>query len=180
MSGIVFAGGPIATMDDRRRIVDGIVIEGSRISFAGPAAEARAIAPPDATVVELSGRTAVPGFVDAHDHLSFTGAELAAVDVRSPGVTSIAGLVARIAEAAEGTPDGATIRAVGMNDRGYPDGRLPTRWDLDGATRVHPSSSPTSAATTRSGTRWPSRRAASPTTWSIRRAVTSGATSGAA
>jgi len=138
MSGIVFAGGPIATMDDRRRIVDGIVIEGSRISFAGPAAEARAIAPPDATVVELSGRTAVPGFVDAHDHLSFTGAELAAVDVRSPGVTSIAGLVARIAEAAEGTPDGATIRAVGMNDRGYPDGRLPTRWDLDEATRVHP------------------------------------------
>ena len=138
MGGIVFAGGPIATMDDRRRIVDGIVIEGSRISFAGSAAEARAVAPPDAAVIELDGRTMVPGFVDAHDHLAFTGAELAAVDVRSPGVISIAGLVARIAEAAERTPDGVTIRAVGMNDRGYADGRLPTRWDLDEATRVHP------------------------------------------
>ena len=85
-----------------------------------------------------AGGSILPGFVDAAHHLAFTGAELAAVDVRYPGVASIADLVERIAEAAERTPDGAWIRAVGMNPEQFPDGRLPTRWDLDEATRVHP------------------------------------------
>jgi predicted amidohydrolase YtcJ len=43
-----------------------------------------------------------------------------------------------VAEAAERTPDGTWIRAVGMNPEMFPDGRLPTRWDLDEATRAHP------------------------------------------
>ena len=58
--------------------------------------------------------------------------------MRYPGVASIADLVGRIAEAAERTPDGQWIRAVGMNPEMFGDGRLPTRWDLDEATRVHP------------------------------------------
>ena len=57
---------------------------------------------------------------------------------RYPGVASIADLVARIAEAAERTPDGTWIRAVGMNPEMFRDGRLPTRWDIDEATHVHP------------------------------------------
>ena len=58
--------------------------------------------------------------------------------MRYPGVASIADLVGRIAEAAERTPDGTWIRAVGMNPEMFRDGRLPTRWDIDEATRVHP------------------------------------------
>ena len=97
-----------------------------------------AAAPPDSPRIDVAGRSILPGFVDAHHHLAFTGAELAAVDVRYPGVASIADLVGRIAEAAERTPDGQWIRAVGMNPEMFGDGRLPTRWDLDEATRVHP------------------------------------------
>jgi hypothetical protein len=132
-----FTGGRIHTLDARSRVVEALVVDGERIVFVGDAVAAAALAP-EARVVELGGRTVVPGFVDAHNHLSFTGAELGQLDVRSPGVTSIAELVRRIAEAAEGTPDGVTIRAAGMNDRAFAEGRLPTRWDLDEATRVHP------------------------------------------
>jgi hypothetical protein len=116
----------------------GVAIVGERIVAVGGEAALRAMAPPDARSVDLEGRSILPGFVDAHHHLAFTGAELAAVDVRYPDVGSIADLVARIADAAERIPDGAWIRAVGMNPEMYPDGRLPTRWDLDEATRVHP------------------------------------------
>ena len=116
----------------------GVAIAGDRIVAVGGDHAARAAAPPDSTVIDVGGRSILPGFVDAHHHLAFTGAELAAIDARYPGVASIADLVARVADAAERTPDGQWIRAVGMNPEMFPDGRLPTRWDLDEATRVHP------------------------------------------
>ena len=118
--------------------VGDVAIVGERIVAVGPEEEVRAAAPAGARHVDLAGRTVLPGFVDAHNHLAFTGAELTQIDVRFPGVDSIASLVARIAETAERTPDGTWIRAVGMNPAGYREGRLPTRWDLDEATRVHP------------------------------------------
>ena len=138
MTTIVMTGGRIYTADRTDRFVDGLVADGGRIVFVGSAEEALVLAPPDARLVDLAGRSVVPGFVDAHNHLAFTGSELAQVDVRYPGVGSIADLVARIAEVAERTPDGTWIRAAGMNHARFTEGRLPTRWDLDEATRVHP------------------------------------------
>jgi predicted amidohydrolase YtcJ len=135
---LVLTGGPIHTMDAVGSTAAGLLIEGDSIAFVGTAAEAIAGAPPDARRIDLAGRAVVPGFVDAHDHLAFTGAELAAVDVRSPGVTSVAALTSRIAEVAERTPDGVPIRAVGLNHLAFEDGLRPTRDDLDEATRVHP------------------------------------------
>ncbi|HEV8489984.1 MAG TPA: amidohydrolase [Candidatus Limnocylindrales bacterium] len=116
----------------------GVAAIDGRIVAVGPDEVVRAALPRDAAIVDARGGSILPGFVDAHNHLAFTGAELAAVDVRSPGVASIVDLVARIAAAAERTPDGEWIRAVGMNDATFADGRRPTRWDLDAATRVHP------------------------------------------
>ena len=116
----------------------GVAIVGDRIVAVGGEAALRAAAAPDTRFIDVAGGTILPGFVDAHHHLAFTGAELAAVDARYPGVATIDDLVARIAEAAEQTPDGEWIRAVGMNPELFRDGRLPTRWDLDEATRVHP------------------------------------------
>lgn len=116
----------------------GVAATDGRIVAAGPDDEIRAALPANAEILDARGGSILPGFVDAHNHLAFTGAELGQIDVRSPGVASIAALVARIAEAAERTPDGEWIRAVGMNDATFAEGRRPTRWDLDEATRVHP------------------------------------------
>ena len=116
----------------------GVAAIDGRIVAVGPDEAIRAALPPGAETLDARGGSILPGFVDAHNHLAFTGAELAQVDVRSPGVASVADLVARISEAAERTPDGEWIRAVGMNDATFAEGRRPTRWDLDDATRVHP------------------------------------------
>ena len=138
MGAHLFVNGRIRTQDVADHVVEGLLVVDDRVAVVGSEAEARAAAPADAHVIDLRGRTALPGFIDAHNHLAFTGAELSAVDVRYPGVASIADLVARIAEVAERTPDGRWIRAVGMNPALFADGRLPTRWDLDAATQVHP------------------------------------------
>jgi predicted amidohydrolase YtcJ len=139
MRGLVLVNGRVFTArPGEPPFTGGVAIVGDRIVAVGGDAAVRAMAPPDAQQLDVDGRTILPGFIDPHNHLAFTGAELASVDVRYPGVASIADLVGRIAEAAERTPDGTWIRAVGMNPEQFPDGRLPTRWDIDEATRVHP------------------------------------------
>ncbi|HET9757986.1 MAG TPA: amidohydrolase [Candidatus Limnocylindrales bacterium] len=139
MAGLVLLNGRVFTARaGEPPFTGGVAIVGDRIAAVGGDAAARAAAPPDARQIDVHGRSILPGFVDAHHHLAFTGAELAAVDVRYPGVASIADLIGHIAEAAERTPDGTWIRAVGMNPEMFREGRLPTRWDIDDATRVHP------------------------------------------
>ena len=139
MRGLVLVNGRVHTArPGEPPFTGGVALAGDRIVAVGGHAAVRAMAPPDAQLLDVEGRTILPGFIDPHNHLAFTGAELASIDVRYPGVSSIADLVGRIAEAAERTPDGTWIRAVGMNPEQFPDGRLPTRWDLDEATRAHP------------------------------------------
>jgi hypothetical protein len=139
MPGLILLNGRVFTARaGEPPFAGGVAISGDRIVAVGGTSALRVVAPPDAEEIDVEGRAILPGFVDAHHHLAFTGAELAAIDARYPGVASIADLVARVAEAAERTPDGTWIRAVGMNPEMFPDGRLPTRWDLDEATLVHP------------------------------------------
>jgi hypothetical protein len=139
MPGLVLVNGRVFTAAHAAPpFSGGVAMEGKRIVAVGPDEAMLAAAGADARRIDVGGRSVLPGFVDAHHHLAFTGAELAAIDVRYPGVASIDALVERIAEAAERTPDGAWIRAVGLNPEMFDDGRLPTRWDLDQATRVHP------------------------------------------
>ena len=48
-----------------------VVIEGNRIVAAGPASETQV--PADATIVDTSGRTMMPGLIEAHGHLITLG-----------------------------------------------------------------------------------------------------------
>ncbi len=48
-----------------------ILIEGNKIVQAGPASEVKI--PPDATVIDTSGRTMMPGMIEAHAHLVILG-----------------------------------------------------------------------------------------------------------
>ena len=64
-----------------------LVVEGSTVAWAGPAAEA-----PAADVqVDAGGRTVVPGFVDSHSHLVFAGDRSAEFAARMAGESYAAG-----------------------------------------------------------------------------------------
>src|SRR5258708_39810259 len=52
-----------------------VVSEGDRIIAAGP--RAPAAWPPDAEVLDVRGRTVIPGLIDAHDHMASHGYALA-------------------------------------------------------------------------------------------------------
>ncbi len=69
---LALAGGMLITGYEVPPIHHAVVlIEGNKITAAGPASEIRI--PPDATVVDTSGRAMLPGLIEAHGHLVVLG-----------------------------------------------------------------------------------------------------------
>lgn len=93
---------------------------------------------PETTVLDLDGRTVVPGFYDAHCHLTIAGRDLLKVDTSPASVSSISEMVERLSEAAEKTPEGEWIQGTGYDETKLEERRHPNRWDLDEASTDHP------------------------------------------
>jgi predicted amidohydrolase YtcJ len=109
---------------------------GGRVLAIGDDAQVRALAGPQTRLLDLGGRTVVPGFNDAHNHLIQVGLKMEGLQLDN--CDSIAELVAMVARAAEQTPAGTWIVGDGWNDARFAEGRLPRAADLDQATTRHP------------------------------------------
>ena len=107
-----FHGGTILTMDDARPRAEVVVTSGERIVAAG--ARDLLEAYPHATRVDLAGRTLVPGFIDAHNHLSIAALHPLWADLSA--VSTLDELRAALEEQAAREPDAAWIRRNIPND----------------------------------------------------------------
>lgn len=65
----VFVGGKVLTVDADFSEAEAIAIRGERILAVGLEAEVREAAGAEARVVDLEGKTVLPGFIDAHTHV---------------------------------------------------------------------------------------------------------------
>ncbi len=93
----------------------------------------------DATqVIDLQGHTMLPGFIDAHNHLTHQGAALGSVDFSYPNVSSIADLRRQVEKAASELAPGQWIRGWGLNHEKFSEGREPNRFDIDDISPDHP------------------------------------------
>jgi len=68
---LILTGGPVVTMDPAVGTVEAIAIDGDTIVAVGSAYQIAQYAGADTVVVDLAGRTIIPGFVDAHTHVLF-------------------------------------------------------------------------------------------------------------
>ncbi|MBK6862269.1 MAG: amidohydrolase [Ideonella sp.] len=65
---LVLRGGKVLTMDADRSVATAVAVYGNRIVAVGNDAAVASYIGPDTKVVELAGRTLLPGFIDAHIH----------------------------------------------------------------------------------------------------------------
>ena len=65
---LVLTGGKILTVDDRFSIVSALAVRGDRIIAVGDDAAMKPLIGPKTRVVELKGRTVIPGLHDSHMH----------------------------------------------------------------------------------------------------------------
>ena len=134
----VFRNARIHTMDPRRPAAEALAVRAGRLVAVGSESDVAAAAGRSARVVDLSGRTVVPGFVESHCHFLMTGLTLRQVDARTPPNTRIADVRARVAEFARRLPRGQWILGWGYDDTLIAEARALTRQDLDAVAPDHP------------------------------------------
>ena len=88
--------------------------------------------------IDCQGKTLMPGFNDAHCHISAFASSLLSIDCSPSSVSSIADIQALIREQAQKLAPGSWIRATGYNEFYLAEKRHPNRWNLDKATPKHP------------------------------------------
>ncbi len=136
---VVFIHGPVHTVDDRNSIQEGLAIKDNKILHVGTEEEVKQLIGQETQVIDLDGRSLIPGFIDSHLHTAVFGANLLAIDCRSPmSVNSIEDIKQKIAEAVRHTPKGQWIRGWGYDDSKLAEKRHPNRWDLDEVAPDHP------------------------------------------
>ena len=130
--------GNIHTLNPAAPQAQAVGILDGRIVAVGTNDEVRAALGPlgPSEGLDLGGRTAVPGLIDAHVH--FLSLSLALARVPLLGVTSIGEAVARVAERAQETPRDQWITGGGWNYNVLGDDRWPIRADIDRLAPDHP------------------------------------------
>jgi hypothetical protein len=134
----VLLGGTIRTMDPDQPVARALAIRGERVVAVGSDDQIAALAGLGARRVDLGGQTVVPGFNDAHIHLWKEGMLLSQVNARPAAAPSIAALVSAFAGRAGQASAGQWIEGRGYDETRLPEGRHPTRDDLDRAAPDHP------------------------------------------
>jgi predicted amidohydrolase YtcJ len=134
----LYTNGTILTMDRAQPEVEAVGVIGDRIVSVGSRDEVEHALPRTFATYDLAGRTLVPGFNEAHNHMIGYGTALGHIDAGFPAVRSIADIVAAVAERAARTSPGEWIIGRGYDDNKLDEKRHPNRHDLDAATTRHP------------------------------------------
>ena len=122
----------VLTMDEARPRAEALAIRGGRVVSAGSLDQAHAALGEHAPVLDLGGATVLPGLIDTHMHLLWTG--LAHVLLDLAGERSIEGIVAATRAWADAHPEAPwVVSADGWEIEDIAERRLPTRDELDRA-----------------------------------------------
>jgi predicted amidohydrolase YtcJ len=108
----IFVGGKVITVDDQFSIQQAVAIDGERIVATGSDAQIRALAGPKTEVVDLKGRTMIPGLIDNHNHL-IRGTEYWTNEARLEGVRTRAEALTKLKAKAQALPKGQWLLTLG-------------------------------------------------------------------
>ena len=127
---LILHNGKIVTVDPAFHVVEAVAVKGGRITAAGASDSVlRAERTPRTRVVDLAGKTVLPGLIDAHVHALEAG--LSEFHTRLPRLDSIASIQDYIRAAARTGPKGAWILVPRTLPPRLKEMRFPTKQDLD-------------------------------------------------
>ena len=134
---ILFENGRILTgnglspgdQDQTPREVEALAVRAGRVLAVGTGAELRHWSGPATQKVDLQGAFAMPGLNDAHVHLGLAGQHRRALDLQ--GTPSLGAMLQRTERYRAGCRPGMWLLGGGWDETRWPEGRLPTRDDLD-------------------------------------------------
>jgi len=135
---IVLVNGRIATLDAKGTLAEALAIRDGRILAVGNFAKIKPLIARSTRVIDLKGRTVVPGLIDSHMH-AIRAALSFSTEVNWIGTKSIADALARLRDAAKTRKPGDwLIVAGGWTPEQFAEKRAPTQAELAEAGGEHP------------------------------------------
>lgn len=139
---VVLTGGTVHTMDEHGTSAEAVAVKSGRVVATGSATDLRELIGRYTRVIDLAGRTVLPGFADCHMHLASDAANASMIDVRDlfTDVRSIPQILDKMRAAAAVAPKGEWIIARGspIQELRLAEKRRLTRADLDPVLPDHP------------------------------------------
>jgi len=135
---MILVHGKILTLDERSSVQQALAVSDGRISSLGRSADIMKLAGRKTRVVNLRGRTVIPGLIDSHIH-AIRAALSYSVEVNWIGTSSLAEALSRIRDAARAAKPGDwVIVAGGWTPDQFQEKRRPTQAELAAAAPDHP------------------------------------------
>ncbi|MEZ0304304.1 MAG: amidohydrolase [Hyphomicrobiaceae bacterium] len=141
---MLLTGGTVLTMDPSGSAAEAVAIGRGRILAVGSAGDLAALAGPATEVIDLEGRTVIPGIIDTHAHMEREG--LKTLRPSLAAARSVGDVLDVIARAARDAPPGTWIITMPVGQPPFYFGgpltlverRMPNRAELDRAAPDHP------------------------------------------
>jgi len=135
---MVLINGKVVTVDPVDSLVEAVATRDGRIVATGTTEEIMGLTGSGTTVIDLEGKTVLPGFIDTHSHPSVAAEVLLQINCVSPPTRSIKEILEKIREKAAETPPEEWIRAINYNQLKLEEKRHITRDELDEAAPHNP------------------------------------------
>ena len=133
---VVLVDGRIFTASKDRPWAKALAVRGDTLLAVGTDRQAERWAGPGTHRIDLRGRVVVPGFIDAHAHVSDAAGELAWT--RLEGTRDLNEVIDRLRRAASTAGRGDWIIGTGWDEAKWPERRYLSRGDLDRVSTEHP------------------------------------------
>jgi predicted amidohydrolase YtcJ len=144
MAETIYFGGNVITMNDAQPAAQAVAVRAGKILAVGSRSEIKKFKGADTQQVDLRGRTLLPGFIDAHGHVSSVGLQAMSANLLPPpdgANSSIADLQTTLREFMRTSPMPEQLDLVmgfGYDDSQLKERRHPTRAELDAVSKDRP------------------------------------------
>ncbi len=131
---LLLVNGKIITVDDKESVAESVAVIGDKIYAVGSTKELAPLKGKATKVIDLAGKSVLPGFIDAHTHIApMANVETFSVNIQAPPLAGAEEIVQVLVEHSKTVPPGTWIWGQGTYNQ-----EMPSREQLDAALPEHP------------------------------------------
>lgn len=135
---LVFLNGEVITVNEKNAITEAVAVKGNQILAVGTNLEMESFVGIKTEVIDLDGKSLLPGFIDSHLHMTQIGTYKLGISCKEPNIKTVDDVLKEISKAVKETPEGQWVRAWGFDESKIADRRFPLISELDQISTKHP------------------------------------------